>query len=162
MRPPCLFWPDWVLIRSAPLLIAAARNYPAMLLNRDKYIPEITKFKNREDKLIVLYDDDERQAVATATTFMQKGFDNIFILSHGMQRFMMYHPEYVVSTVPLDTLMPPQAGSMAPSSRRGSGRPPRGSGRGGAQDNWDTGSIGAGSVSYAGSVRGSDFGSQRR
>ena len=130
-----------------------------MLLNRDKYIPEITQFRNKADKLIVVYDDDERQAAATATSFVQKGFDNIFLLTNGMNSFIMHHEEHLIANVPLEQLMPQSAGA---GSVRGSSRPGgRGGGGGGGGRSWDQGSV-AGSVSVAGSIRGgSDFGSRR-
>jgi len=39
--------------------------------------------KNKEGKVIMIYDDDERLAATAATTLVQRGYDNIFMLSGG-------------------------------------------------------------------------------
>ena len=43
--------------------------------------------KNREGKVIVIYDNDERLAPNAATTLVQRGYDNIFMLSGGQKPF---------------------------------------------------------------------------
>jgi centrosomal protein CEP41 len=42
--------------------------------------------KNKEDKLIVVYDEDESIAAPVATTMFQKGIDNVYLLSGGKRR----------------------------------------------------------------------------
>jgi len=39
--------------------------------------------KNREGKIIVLYDEDEKIAPIAASTLVQRGYDNVFLLSGG-------------------------------------------------------------------------------
>ena len=39
--------------------------------------------KNIPGKIIVIYDEDERIAPNAATTLVQRGYDNLFILSGG-------------------------------------------------------------------------------
>lgn len=39
--------------------------------------------KNKEGKIIVLYDEDERLGPNVATTLVQRGYDNLFLLSGG-------------------------------------------------------------------------------
>ena len=41
--------------------IKEALNYPAPNISRDKIIPELFRFKNQPDKLIVIYMSDERK-----------------------------------------------------------------------------------------------------
>ena len=41
--------------------IKEALNYPAPNIGRDKIIPELYRFKNQPDKLIVVYMSDERK-----------------------------------------------------------------------------------------------------
>ncbi len=41
--------------------IKEALNYPAPNIGRDKIIPELYRFKNQPDKLIVIYMSDERK-----------------------------------------------------------------------------------------------------
>jgi hypothetical protein len=39
--------------------------------------------KNKENKYIIVYDEDESIAANVATTMFQKGIDNIYLLSGG-------------------------------------------------------------------------------
>ena len=39
--------------------------------------------RNREGKIIVLYDEDERLAPLAATTLVERGYENLFLLSGG-------------------------------------------------------------------------------
>lgn len=39
--------------------------------------------QNKPGKIIILYDEDEKIAPNAATTFVQRGVDNVFILSGG-------------------------------------------------------------------------------
>jgi centrosomal protein CEP41 len=46
--------------------IKEALNFPAPNISRDKMIPEIFRFRNKADKLIVIYLDDERKGTQYA------------------------------------------------------------------------------------------------
>ena len=52
---------DYALYR-----IKEAINFPAPNIARDKTIPELFRFKNKQDKLIVVYMSDERKGTAAA------------------------------------------------------------------------------------------------
>lgn len=43
------------------------------------------KFKNVEGKIIIVYDNDESLASRCATTLIQRGYDNVFMLSGGLR-----------------------------------------------------------------------------
>jgi len=58
-------------------------NFPAPNIARDKMIPDLYRFKNQQDKLIVVYMFDERQGTQYAQMFTEKGFDNLYLLSGG-------------------------------------------------------------------------------
>ncbi|KAE9291287.1 hypothetical protein PR003_g25075, partial [Phytophthora rubi] len=64
--------------------IHRAKNYPATFLNRDVLLPEMHQFKNQEAKLVILYDLDDKTAAQTAHTLVQRGFDNIYVLTGGL------------------------------------------------------------------------------
>ena len=66
-------------------------NYPAPNIGRDKMIPEIFHFKNKPEKLIILYMNDERAGSKIAQLFAEKGFDNTFLLSGGIEKFLDDH-----------------------------------------------------------------------
>lgn len=61
--------------------------FPAQNISRDKVIPELYRFKNKPDKLIIIYMGDERKGSAAANQFVEKGYDNIFLLSGGIEQF---------------------------------------------------------------------------
>ncbi|PIK47419.1 putative centrosomal protein [Apostichopus japonicus] len=63
--------------------IISAKNYPAAMLSRavNNYTNDILNYRNKPGRLIVIYDEDERISTKAATTFAQRGFDNVFVLS---------------------------------------------------------------------------------
>ena len=63
-------------------------NFPAPNIARDKMIPDLYRFKNQQDKLIVVYMFDERQGTQYAQMFTEKGFDNLYLLSGGCEEFL--------------------------------------------------------------------------
>jgi len=65
--------------------IKEALNYPAANIARDKVIPELYRFKNKSDKLIIVYMGDERKGCQAANLFVEKGYENLFLLSGGVE-----------------------------------------------------------------------------
>ena len=76
--------------------IKEAINFPAPNISRDKVIPELYRFRNKEDKLIIVYMNDERSGSTSAKTFYEKGYDNIYLLSGGLEEFMMAYPDLII------------------------------------------------------------------
>lgn len=62
-----------------------AINYPAANIARDKIIPELFRFKNKTNKLIIVYMGDERKGCAAANAMSEKGYENVFLLSGGIE-----------------------------------------------------------------------------
>ena len=62
-------------------------NYPAANIGRDKIIPELFRFKNKANKLIIIYIGDERKGTAAANLMSEKGYENVFLLSGGIEQF---------------------------------------------------------------------------
>ena len=62
-------------------------NYPAVNIARDKLIPELFRFKNKTNKLIIVYMNDERKGCAAANLMTEKGYENVFLLSGGIEQF---------------------------------------------------------------------------
>ena len=58
-------------------------------------------FKNKPDKLLVVYADDERHGILTARVIFEKGFDNLYLLSGGFLIFAKENPELIDSGVPI-------------------------------------------------------------
>ena len=46
---------------------------------------EMRAFRNKPGSIILVYDEDERLASNAATILVQRGYDNIFMLSGGLK-----------------------------------------------------------------------------
>lgn len=62
-----------------------AVSYPARKLSRavNALSPEILAFMNAEQRIILVYDWDERIAAPAANLLFEKGADNVVLLSGG-------------------------------------------------------------------------------
>jgi centrosomal protein CEP41 len=67
--------------------IKNAINFPAINIQRDQVFGQLTQFKNRKDKLIVVYAEDERHGTHLAKIIFEKGFDNVYLLTGGISVF---------------------------------------------------------------------------
>ena len=73
--------------------IREAINYPAANIGRDKVIPELFRYKNKTNKMIIIYMGDERKGTAAANLMAEKGYENVFLLSGGVDQFNEeFHP----------------------------------------------------------------------
>ena len=70
-------------------------NFPAPNVTRDKIIPELFRFRNKEDKLIIIYMLDERSGTASAKLLYEKGYDNVYLLSGGIEEFLINHQDLI-------------------------------------------------------------------
>ena len=75
--------------------IKEAINFPCANIARDKTIPELFRFKNQPDKLIITYMNDERQGTQYAQLLSEKGYENTFLLSGGIEAFHEDNPDLV-------------------------------------------------------------------
>lgn len=78
-----------------------ARSFPSTLLRRDQIPPELHTFRNKPGNLIILYCDDEKDSREAAKTFVDRGTDNIFLLTGGMVEFAVDFPFYIEGEVPV-------------------------------------------------------------
>lgn len=120
--------------------IRGAEHYPAQTLRRamNNFTSSILAFANKEpERIIVIYDDDERTAVPTANLFYEKAVDNVFIItggsfppafalwntrlsmlaSAGLRALAKEYPELVDGEVP-EPPSPPTSKRPPPSTRR--------------------------------------------
>ncbi|CAF1086912.1 unnamed protein product [Adineta steineri] len=84
--------------------IVSAHHYPAAMLSRcsNNESRELLIYKNHKGKIIVLYDDDERIAPQAATIMMERGYNNIFLLSGGLKYAVHKFPRGLLTgTCPL-------------------------------------------------------------
>lgn len=102
-------------------------SFPIAMLSRamNPFIPEILEFCNREpEKIIVVYDMKERQSVIAGNIFFEKGIDNVFVLSRGLNNMIQpKFAEHLVGDVPMplpsscaSSLATTRANSRAPSA----------------------------------------------
>ena len=84
-----------------------ARSYPFVMMRRDQVIPEVFAFKNREGTLIIMYCDDERISADAAHLLVQRGWDNVYLLSGGVKEFAAHFPHLVEGEVPMSPLKTP-------------------------------------------------------
>ncbi len=75
--------------------IKEAISFPGVMISRDKFLTEMIMMKNKEGKMIILYHSDERSGVPYANLLFQKGYDNVFFLSGGIEEFRKKFPEYL-------------------------------------------------------------------
>jgi rhodanese-related sulfurtransferase len=77
-----------------------ARSFPHMLLRRDQYHPEVYKFRNKEESMIVLYCDDEMISRDAAKMMVDRGIENVFVLTGGYIEFIHKYPHRVEGQMP--------------------------------------------------------------
>ena len=68
--------------------IKEAYNFPLMLLNQDKTIPELFRFKNKENKMIIVYVNDERNGIQVGQSMVDRGYENTYLLTGGIEKFI--------------------------------------------------------------------------
>ncbi len=50
--------------------------------------------------MIIIYAFDEKEGMVGANLFFEKGFDNIYLLSGGIEKFGVCHPESIEGSLP--------------------------------------------------------------
>ncbi|TPP61334.1 Centrosomal protein of 41 kDa B [Fasciola gigantica] len=78
--------------------IISALNYPIAMLSRSVNFetPEMLAFRNKPGHIIIIYDEDERIAPRAATTLVQRGYCNLFLLSGGLKVAWKQFPEGLI------------------------------------------------------------------
>jgi len=72
-----------------------AINFPAVNISRDKFTHQMIMMKNKPGKMIIMYHNDERNGIPYANNFFQKGYDNVYFLSGGIEEFAKNYPDYL-------------------------------------------------------------------
>jgi centrosomal protein CEP41 len=75
--------------------VLEAVSFPGVNITRDKFTQQLIMMKNKPGKMIIMYHTDERNGIPYANNFFQKGYDNVYFLSGGIEEFEKYHPEYL-------------------------------------------------------------------
>ncbi|PAA54539.1 hypothetical protein BOX15_Mlig025755g1, partial [Macrostomum lignano] len=79
--------------------IIGAVSYPYTMLSRAQNyeIPQMLACRNRPGRIVLIYDEDEKIAPRVATTLVQRGYDNLFMLSGGLRVAVKLFPEGLVT-----------------------------------------------------------------
>lgn len=91
------------------------------MLLRDKLHPEMYEFKNKEESLIIVYCDDEMRSRETCKILVDRGIDNVFLLTGGMIEFAAKYPHYVEGEMPDIPVSPTRKAGRKFHKSRGSG-----------------------------------------
>lgn len=54
--------------------------------------------KNKANKLIIVYHEDDKNGATYATVLYEKGFDNIYLLTGGIEEFYQKKPSFVTGS----------------------------------------------------------------
>lgn len=78
--------------------IIGAINYPSAMLSRAQnyFTKEMLNYINKDGKILILYDEDEKLAHMCATTMIERGVDNLFMLSGGLKVLSMKFPKGII------------------------------------------------------------------
>lgn len=88
--------------------IAGALHYPRIRLNHamNPLLPEMYAYRNKENKVIVIYDFAEECVASFANIVYQKGVDNVAIIAGGMAEFLRDYRNLTVGECHID--IPPR------------------------------------------------------
>ena len=75
--------------------IKGSINFPSPNIARDKFIMKIWEFKNKEEKIIIIYHEDEKKVIEAAELLVEKEFANIFIMANGFDAFADENPDFI-------------------------------------------------------------------
>ena len=67
-----------------------------MMVNQDKTIPEVHRFKNKEGKKIICYVSDERNGIIAAKALVERGYENTYLLTGGIEKFIEDYPSLII------------------------------------------------------------------
>lgn len=78
--------------------IITGKSYPFPMLSRayTYETKDLLKYKNISHKLIIIYDEDESIAPRVASTLVQRGYDNIYMLSGGLRLALEKFPKGLI------------------------------------------------------------------
>ncbi|XP_022099320.1 centrosomal protein of 41 kDa-like [Acanthaster planci] len=102
--------------------LITAKNYPSAMLSRsvNNFTKDILAYKNKTGKIIVMYDEDERIGPMAATTFVERDFNNTFLLSGGLKLVAEKFPTGLTTGMVPSSCRPPpppQMGKKKPKER---------------------------------------------
>lgn len=88
-----------------------SRSYPYSYVRQDRIHPELANFRNKEAHLIIIVCKDDRIGADVAKTLVDRGADNVFLLSCSVSEFAEEYPAFAEGDVP----SPKKSSSRTPS-----------------------------------------------
>ena len=79
------------------------------------------EFRNKEESLIIVYCDDEMRSRETCKIMVDRGIDNVFLLTGGMIEFAAKYPHYIEGEMPNIPVSPTRKAGNKYHKSRGSG-----------------------------------------
>ena len=65
--------------------VVGSVSFPHGWINRQNHFGALERFKNVPNKIIVILRDNERHGTDTAKVLTEKGFNNLYLLTGGIQ-----------------------------------------------------------------------------
>lgn len=86
--------------------IAGALHYPPAKIHHaiHQLLPQMFFFKNKANKLLVMYDLEEEQVGKLANEVFMQGVDNLAVLTGGLREFVQDYSSFVIGHVPVPIL----------------------------------------------------------
>mmetsp|Transcript_11598 Transcript_11598/g.11621 ORF Transcript_11598/g.11621 Transcript_11598/m.11621 type:complete len:335 (+) Transcript_11598:213-1217(+) len=81
--------------------IMQARSYPYTMMRRDKIHPELYNFRNKDGMLIIIYCNDEILSLEAAKLLVQRGTDNVYLLTGGVFEFGVDYSMFIEGVIPI-------------------------------------------------------------
>jgi len=75
--------------------IKGAMSFPSPNIARDKFTKSIWQYRNKDDKIIIIYHEDEKLVIEAAELLVEKEFENVFIMTNGFEAFAEEYPELI-------------------------------------------------------------------
>jgi len=75
--------------------ILQARSFPYTMLRRDQIHPEVYRFRNKPESLIIVCCEDEKISRESAKVLVDRGVDNVYLLTGGIHEFACDFPSLI-------------------------------------------------------------------
>lgn len=77
-----------------------ARTFPYTMLRRDQMHPEVYRFRNKPETLIIVCCEDEKISQDSAKILVDRGVDNVYLLTGGINEFAYDYPAFIEGRPP--------------------------------------------------------------
>ena len=70
-------------------------SFPVPLVNRNQFNKTIIEYKNKANHLIIVYHNDEKHGIPAINVMAERGFENAYLLSAGIEEFWQAYPQLI-------------------------------------------------------------------